>query len=227
MNSASRAVRNASGIAGGLLEAELFRDRDRHPLVDRDLLGVAAAGEQRHHAVARFDRGNTGSELGDHAGALEAQDLAFALGRRVHAAALEQIGAVQRRGFDLDQDLVFAERRVGDFARARFSGPPGSVMTIAFMRDRYSRSRATDQQAIAPSRAWSYGNPGSAAVPSSLALPLVLQADASGVAVAADRIGRRGKGCRFPDGPAGTPRRRRTAGCSASPAGTQTQTSLP
>ena len=101
MKSASWAVRNASGM-------------QRHAFGDHDAFGVAVAGEQRHHARPDRRSAGAGAVGGGHARALEAEDLALTFRRRVDPAALEQVGAVERRGLHVDGDLSGTEARLRD-----------------------------------------------------------------------------------------------------------------
>ena len=82
--------------------------RDRLPFVDGDLRGVAAAGQDSHHRVADLPGGHPGTDRADPPGELQARDLVFGLWPRLRVAtdALEEIGAVDRSGRDVDDDLL-------------------------------------------------------------------------------------------------------------------------
>ena len=75
-------------------------------------LGVPAAGEQAEDAVAGLPLryGRAGS--GDHARHFQAHIGGRARGRRVVASALEEIGAIDGCGMDIDEDLA-RDRRWG------------------------------------------------------------------------------------------------------------------
>jgi hypothetical protein len=79
----------------------------------RDLLGVAAAGQQRAHLVAGVESLDPGASFGDAAGALQARMLGRAGRWRVEPAALEQVGTVDRGGDHVDQDLTGPGSRIG------------------------------------------------------------------------------------------------------------------
>ena len=86
-------------------------------VVDGDLLGVAAAGEQPHDAIAggeAFD----GGPGGDHfAGEFEPEDLELGLaaGLGVTAAPLHEVRAVEGGGADPDEEVLGAGNGVRDF----------------------------------------------------------------------------------------------------------------
>ena len=69
----------------------------------RDELGLPAAGEQRHHALAVLGL----------ARALEPGNVDRGAGRRrIAAGALGQVGAVHAGGVDADQELALAGHRI-------------------------------------------------------------------------------------------------------------------
>ena len=93
--------------------------RDLHDAAGRGnhLLGVAAAGEQRHRAVAGPPPANAGPDLRYLAGALQSEDLGGSRRRRVLAHALQQVGAIEGCGVHPQPQLTRAERRrwyIGD-----------------------------------------------------------------------------------------------------------------
>ena len=63
------------GHGPGGLPVELLGHRHRGALVDDRELGLAAAGDDRHHAVARLEALHAGADLDDLAGQLEAGDV--------------------------------------------------------------------------------------------------------------------------------------------------------
>jgi hypothetical protein len=85
--------------------------------VDDDPPRHRAAGDHAHDRVADLPPPGAGPEHGDVTGELEPRDIDDdARRRRVEAAALEQIGAVDARGGDLDGDL--ARARVAELGLA-------------------------------------------------------------------------------------------------------------
>ena len=58
----------------GLLVGERIRHTHRRAAVDHDLLGIATAGEKRHHTIADVEIRDVVARLDDAAGALEAED---------------------------------------------------------------------------------------------------------------------------------------------------------
>ena len=86
---------------------------------------VSAAREQRAHLVADGPAGDTGAELGDPAGALQA-GVGGGAGRRVvEALALEEVGAVDRARRHLDEHFALAGHRVGDLVPHQRLGSTG------------------------------------------------------------------------------------------------------
>ncbi len=94
------------GHAAGLGVGESLRTRHHAAGRDHHLLGVAAAGEQRHDAVAEGEAFDAVADLGDRAGALEAEDLGSARGWGIEAPPLQQVGAVDPRGCNADPNLA-------------------------------------------------------------------------------------------------------------------------
>ena len=103
------------------------------PRRDGDPLGVAAAGEQRAHLVADRPAGHALADLADDAAALQAEDVAGALRRRVEALPLQEVGAVHRRRRDVDDHLARAAHRVGHLAPAEHLGTAGLATVTARM----------------------------------------------------------------------------------------------
>ena len=119
----------------------------RLPVVDDDLLGVPAAAEQPHHAVAELEPFGPLAEGNHLSRELQPGHLMFGLRPRLRitAPALHQVGAVQRRGADTDEKILGTWPWVRDLCMVRTSGPPGEGMTIAFMK-RQSTERASSAQ---------------------------------------------------------------------------------
>ena len=83
------------GHAAGGLPLELLGHRHRGALVDDRELGLAAARDDRHHAVAGLEALDAGAALDDLARQLEAGDVLRRAGRR-RVAALELHGCRRR-----------------------------------------------------------------------------------------------------------------------------------
>ena len=91
-----------------------------------DLLGIAATGQQGAHLVAdRETRVDVGSERGDAAGALETGVRRRARRRGVVPLPLQDIGAVDGRGDDVDQHLARSGSDVVDVLPLQHVGPAG------------------------------------------------------------------------------------------------------
>ena len=70
---------------------------------DRNLLGIATAGQQCADFVDDGPTGDVFAELGDHTRAFEAENVTRAGRRRVEALTLEQVGSVDCGRGDLDE----------------------------------------------------------------------------------------------------------------------------
>ena len=93
---------------------ELVRDGHRGALVDDGELGLAAAGDDRHHAVAGLEAADAAAAGDDLARELEAGDVLRRAGRgRVVAGELHQVGAVEARGADADEQLAVLGLGIG------------------------------------------------------------------------------------------------------------------
>jgi hypothetical protein len=116
--------RGEGGLRQGRGGGEVETPRDRHELPDGHghLLTVAAAGQQRHHAVAAAPAVDALAHVLDLARALQPGDLALAGRRRVEAADLEQVGAVQGAGAHPHQHLARTRKRGRDLAQPRTAG---------------------------------------------------------------------------------------------------------
>ena len=103
------------GGGAGLLPREVRRDLHGQPEVGDHLFGIAAAGEEAHHAVAHGEPLNTCAHREDLAGVFETRDFecGFRAGLRVTSLPLEQVSAVERGGPDADEQIL----RPGDGVR--------------------------------------------------------------------------------------------------------------
>ncbi len=117
--------RDDLGQAGRLHEVEAIGHREDVALVDRDELRVAAAGEQRAHAVADAPARRTRADGRDRARHLEPQVRRRACGRRVRALALAEVGAVDAGGGHADQDLSGAGDRIREVGEGEDVGAAG------------------------------------------------------------------------------------------------------
>ncbi|GAA3054693.1 hypothetical protein GCM10020000_41060 [Streptomyces olivoverticillatus] len=90
-----------------------------------DLLRVSAARQQRAHLVADGPAAHPRPDRRDAAGALQARVGGGAGRRVVEALPLEQVGAVDGAGHDLDQDLSRSGRGVGDLRPHQGLGSAG------------------------------------------------------------------------------------------------------
>ena len=114
------------GDRGCLLEVEALGHGHELALVDGDQRGVAAPAEQRHHAVARAPLRDALADALDDAGHLEPEQVLADAGRRgVAAAALHQVGAVERGGVDRDQGVLGPRVRVRELAQLEDVGIAG------------------------------------------------------------------------------------------------------
>ncbi len=102
--------------SGSFLEWHQLGDGHHAAGGDHHLLGVAAAGEQRHRPIARLPAAHPGARLHHLAGALESEDLGGAGRGRVLALALQQVGAVEGGGKHAQAQLAAAESRRHDLA---------------------------------------------------------------------------------------------------------------
>ena len=90
------------------------------------LLGVAAAGEQRHHLVPHGKcLGHARAEAGNPAGDFQSGDLGGTRRRRVEPPALLHVCTVQARGHDVDQHLAGTGHRGLDLADFQDLGSAG------------------------------------------------------------------------------------------------------
>ena len=135
---ASCAVTNTSGTAAAASSSRLLRHGGHVQLVHQHPVGEAAAADEAEDAVARREPPG-GRPAGDHgARHLEAGHVGRRPGRGgVAALSLRQVGRVQRRVADGDEDVV--ARRARDRASPRAGStslPPAPVKTIARMLGR-------------------------------------------------------------------------------------------
>ena len=104
------------GNSSGADRVEAARHLQHLPRRHHHLFGIAAAGEQRAHLIARSHATDALAHLEHLARALQAEDGASARRWRVAARALHQIGAIDGGGFDADAHLPgaeFGDRGVG------------------------------------------------------------------------------------------------------------------
>jgi len=111
----------------GLLDRQRIGDLHRAPSRHHDLLGVAAAGEQRHRTLSELPAGHRGAALDHLAGALEAEDLGGTGGRRILPLPLQQVGAVDRGGGHPQPEVAGAERGRRHLGEAQHRLVAGSV----------------------------------------------------------------------------------------------------
>ncbi|MNY31574.1 hypothetical protein D3C86_1657410 [compost metagenome] len=76
------------------LQAQAFGHRQGMARIHHHLLGHAATGQQRTHAVTDAPAA-AGADLADHSGTLQAEHLGHPRRRRIQAVALQQIGAIE------------------------------------------------------------------------------------------------------------------------------------
>ena len=127
----------------GVRERHAVRHRQQLAGRDRDALGVAAAGEQRAHLVARRPVAGAVAHGADGAAALQPEVRRRARRRRVEALPLQDVGAGSRRSRRCRRRPRRAPRSgSGTSSSRRFSGPPGSLTTTAFMATTIGPGRA-------------------------------------------------------------------------------------
>lgn len=125
MNTFDQTVQTTSGSAAARVTSTPLGTGSSCPAGDRDLLGVAAAPEQRAHLVAHGPAGDPGAERGDPSGALQA-GVGGGAGRRVvEALPLEDVGAVDGPGHDVDQHLPLTGHGIRHLAPDQRLGPTG------------------------------------------------------------------------------------------------------
>ena len=106
MKTFDHTVQATSGSAAAVTRSTPVGHRHHLAGGDRDLRRVPAAGQQRAHLVADGEALDALAERGDGAAALEADHARRPGRRRVVALALEQVGAVDRGGGDVEHDLA-------------------------------------------------------------------------------------------------------------------------
>ena len=107
VKSASWAVVNASGTPPAAVQSSSSGTGIAARSCTTRELGLAAAADDRHHAVAELEAADAAAG-GDHlAGELQPRDVGRRAGRRrVAALELEHVGAVEPRGADADEQLA-------------------------------------------------------------------------------------------------------------------------
>jgi hypothetical protein len=102
------------GEASGRGPVQGLGDRHRHALVHHRQLGLSAAGDERHHAVALGEARGAGAALGHLAGQLHPGDVGWRARRRgVAAGPLVDVAPVEPGGPHADQDLARAGPGIG------------------------------------------------------------------------------------------------------------------
>ena len=105
------AVRKTSGNAPAFLVAHGVGHREDGAVIDAGFLGVAAAGEERHDALARPEFRAPPVPISTTSPAHSMpEDVRRARRRRIHPLALQQVGAVDRRRADADAHVRRSER---------------------------------------------------------------------------------------------------------------------
>ena len=99
-------VHTTSGSAAASDQRHPVRHRQQLPGRHGDPLGVPAAGEQRAHLVADRPARRRLAERLDDPAHLEPGDVRRARRRWVVALALQEVGAVDARGDDVDEHLA-------------------------------------------------------------------------------------------------------------------------
>ena len=107
------AVRNTSGIAAACSKERVFGDPHRQPRRDGHELRVPAPRQQGAHPVPRRPSLACGPDVDHLSGHLEPEDVRDALGRRVLSPPLQQVGAVERRRPDPDEEFVLLHDGIG------------------------------------------------------------------------------------------------------------------
>lgn len=113
------------------LEGERRRQRQHGARVDDDLLRIASAREQGHHAIPRREARDAMGHLDDLAGALETQERRGAGRGRIETAALHQVRAVHAGGVVRD-----AQRTRLEGGRVRLAQPHAVLVSGLVDQDR-------------------------------------------------------------------------------------------
>ena len=119
--------------AGTLLIRDVRRKGDGHSCREGHELGVAAAKQERTHAVPLRPAGHAFTPSDYLAGHLHAKRGGRTGRQRVTTLTLGQIQPVQRRGMDAYHELAGSGDWIGSSPSRRTSGPPGLSITIARM----------------------------------------------------------------------------------------------
>ena len=102
------------GDAARRVPVELVGHRHRDALADHRQLGLAAAGDDRHHAVAQLEALDAAAHADHLAGQLETRDVRrYAGRRRIAPLELHHVGAVEAGGANADEQLAGLRLGVG------------------------------------------------------------------------------------------------------------------
>ena len=124
MNRASYATVNASGKPAASREADLVGHGQSGSFVNGHQLGLRSASDHRHDPIADDETFGTRTNCRHNARELEARDVGRPTRRcRVQAGPLQQVGPVQARSLNPDQQFASARDRVGSL-RSRLLLPP-------------------------------------------------------------------------------------------------------
>jgi hypothetical protein len=106
------------------LPAHRRRYAHAQPLVDDHLLGVAASSEDPHHAIAGLQTAHPGAAIHDLSREFQAGNVGRRARRsRVEAFSLQQIGAVQPRRADPDDDILRARDGLRNLPHLQYFRP--------------------------------------------------------------------------------------------------------
>ena len=104
---------------------EARRQRQHAAALRQRIFGIAAAAQKRTDRVADLVRTGVIAQRRDMTGDLHPQCFRRSRWRRIGAARLMQIGAVNARGGDLDENFTLARRGPGQFSQAQPVIRPG------------------------------------------------------------------------------------------------------
>ena len=95
-----------------------------------DVLGIASAGQQSANLLPDGPAGDAVADRGDRSGHLQPEGLAGSRRRRVVTRGLQQVGAVDAGGADLDQDFAGGRRDVGNFLPGQLTADSATIACI-------------------------------------------------------------------------------------------------